>query len=82
VTADPLLLVLRRGRRRAAYRVRDIGRYDGASGAAVRAVHRQLQLRPPRGRLNRVNRPSLVQILSLLIVLPTCMTCVKMAKAK
>lgn len=45
----------RRGWRAAADRVRHVGRDDGAAGAAVRALHRQLQLRPPRRRVHRVS---------------------------
>jgi hypothetical protein len=45
----------RRRRRAAAHRLRHVGRDHGAAGAAMRALHRQLQLRPPRRRVHRVS---------------------------
>lgn len=50
-------LVVGRERRRGEARrggLRHLRRHDGAPGAAVRALHRQLQLRPARGRVHRV----------------------------
>jgi hypothetical protein len=35
--------------------LRHLRRHHGAPGAAVRALHRQLQLRPARGRVHRVS---------------------------
>ncbi|KAM0909980.1 hypothetical protein ACQ4PT_014471 [Festuca glaucescens] len=46
---------LRRDRRRArGGGLRHLRRHHGAPGAAVRALHRQFQLRPARGRVHRI----------------------------
>lgn len=56
----------RRRRRRGEARrggLRHLRRHDGAPGAAVRAIHRQLQLRPERGRVHRVCLVTLIAVL-------------------
>ena len=64
---EPVSQCARRGRRAAADRVRHVGRDDGAAGAAVRALHRQLQLRPPWRRVHRVSFLASFQLLVVLL---------------